>query len=717
MRQLNRIRDLRERLVGSVAVLGLTLILIGCEGPLHHIEPLLSDEQVREVDGIVGTYQFPGEEVESENRFYLRIWPAEERGYFIEGYGMQEGKPTGSTLMFPAWLRVGKRSNGAWLGEIRYEDIYLPIPMAHTGEHFEAWPLVLLPFSEQQEQAEALGFALATDGNLNGDDRSRERFLSLVDALMGSLLDGEEGLPLLSVSFDFAEAVDASRRSYLQELDGRWYRALEAQGTPPSADAVRSFNLLAERDDPWGHYAMARLYTNGYYVERDIELARKHAEQALALGERKAHGILGFMAEHGLEGADDLVEAERHYRLAAAASDPSATRNLGLLLLQTHDDNKEGLTLLDRAALLGDPYAAYELGVRYTRGHGVMPSATRAFTLLRQAAEWGHNEASYLAGWALENGEGVAVDAKAALAHYRRAANQRHIKAQIALGRSYWEGTGVTQSPASAIRWFQRAAEQGDVQAMSWLGHALSSAPGDQRDDVQAAAWFKRAADGGNAFAMWRYGVHLAEGRGVNRDMSDALEWLARAEEEGETRARQDFTRVETLITQAVDRLNRQQSGDNEGAGNTPSFINDGYAAGDLIAAIHDGQFNDVNSYLFSPYLLEFGTYMNQIDGDPPCLTLFTQRVRTQLPMMATGRSMEIMLGGLFKAHSDSQGGRDRALIEGLVAGADTFGAIAAMTLGGKADASLFYRRHGCSSRTSNKFFRQFNEFVVSGSK
>ncbi|MDI5891835.1 SEL1-like repeat protein [Halomonas rhizosphaerae] len=532
---------------------------------MHHTEPLLSDEQVRKVDGIVGTYQFPGGEVESQNRFYLRLWPAEERGYFIEGYMLQESKPAGSTLTFPAWLRVGQRSNGTWLGEIRHDDLYLPMPMARSGGHFEAWPLVLLPFDKQQEQAEALGFTVENSGKLNGADRSRERFLSLVDALMGSLLDGEEGLPLLHTSFDFAEAVDSPRRSYLQDLDGRWYRALEAQNTPPSAEAVRSIQILADRDDPWAHYAMARFYGNGYYVERDIKLAREHAERALELGESKAHGILGFLALSGLEGEADVTTAQRHYRLAAAANDPAGTRNLGLVLLQSDNDIEEGVKLLNQAVGLGDPFAAYELGVRYTQGQGVTASATRAFPLMRQAAEWGHTEASYQAGWALENGKGVAVDAKAALAHYRRAANQRHIKAQIALGRFYWEGTEVTQSPASAISWFQRAAEREDVLAMSWLGHALSSAPGELRDDAQAAVWFKRAADGGNAFAMWRYGVHLADGRGVKRDMSQAHKWLARAEEEGEERARQDFKRVETLITQAVDRLNRQQSGQTGG--------------------------------------------------------------------------------------------------------------------------------------------------------
>lgn len=160
-----------------------------------------------------------------------------------------------------------------------------------------------------------------------------------------------------------------------------------------------------------------------------------------------------------------------------------------------------------------------------------------------------------------------------------------------------------------------------------------------------------------------------------------------------------------------------RSQGDTRGAGSASDFITDGYAAGDLLAAIHDGQFKDVNAYLFSPYLLEFGTYMNQIDGDSPCLTLFTQRVRTQLPVMAAGRSLEIVLGNLYNTHSNRPSGRERAFVEGLVGGGETFGAIAAMTLGGKADASLFYRRHGCASRTSREFFKQFNEFVASGSE
>ena len=138
------------------------------------------------------------------------------------------------------------------------------------------------------------------------------------------------------------------------------------------------------------------------------------------------------------------------------------------------------------------------------------------------------------------------------------------------------------------------------------------------------------------------------------------------------------------------------------------------YRAGELLAAIHDGRTDDVSAYYISPYLLEFATVFNNIERDRACLDLFTQRVRTQLPIMASARAAEIIFGGILDTHQNNGGGRERALAEGLAGGAEIVGNMAALTLSARTDAALFYSRHGCSSRTSARFFRNFNAFVTS---
>ena len=145
----------------------------------------------------------------------------------------------------------------------------------------------------------------------------------------------------------------------------------------------------------------------------------------------------------------------------------------------------------------------------------------------------------------------------------------------------------------------------------------------------------------------------------------------------------------------------------------TPAFDTTGYAAADLLAVIYSGKTTGAKAFRYSPYLLEFATALNQIDGDPPCLRLFTQRVRTQLPFMATGRGIEIIAGDLYETHKNATGGRDRAFIEGMVGGAESFAALAAMTLSARQDAAMFYRRHGCASTEARRFFENFNRFVV----
>lgn len=530
----------------------LVLALAGCEGPLHHSNPLLSDEQVTSDIDMAGTYRlYAGQPDESP--MYLRLWPDEEKGYFIEGYANGNDGEVGSTMHFPAWLRIGYRDNGALLGEIRHDEsqgsMYLPMPMEPEEGRFRIWPLVIMSdFSEQKSEAEVQGFSLKSNGQLVSE-QGVSHFLELVDALA----KGEEGWILDSASFDFEHAVASHRRGYLQRLDAKWYQAKKKEGDLPGRDSVMAVQYLAEQhDDPWAHYAMARLYGNGAYFEKSEEMSRYHAEKALALGENKAYGILGYQAQYGLGVGIDIDKASEYYRLAAEAGDPNATRNLAFLMLNGDEGLQRALALLQKAAQSGDPWAAQELGRRYQHGDGVAASLSRAFDFYRQAADWGLEDSGYYVGWALENGEGVDKDIEDAIPYYRRAAAQQHIDAQVALGRLYWNGEGVEKSVASSIRWFREAAEQGSVFAMSWLGHALSSSSGEQRDDVKAVEWFKKAAEAGDAFSMWRYGVHLGEGRGIERNFEKAIHWLVKAEEEGQPKAREDRERITRAMAEAI---------------------------------------------------------------------------------------------------------------------------------------------------------------------
>ncbi len=73
------------------------------------------------------------------------------------------------------------------------------------------------------------------------------------------------------------------------------------------------------------------------------------------------------------------------------------------------------------------------------------------------------------------------------------------------------------------------------------------------------------------------------------------------------------------------------------------------------------------------------------------------------------------MAGILYDTHKNAAGGRDQAFVESMVGGAKSVAALTAMVMAARSDAAVFYLRHGCKSSTSDRFFRNFNAFVVEG--
>ena len=84
---------------------------------------------------------------------------------------------------------------------------------------------------------------------------------------------------------------------------------------------------------------------------------------------------------------------------------------------------------LNTMATQGNPYAQFNLGLRYFEGDGVEKDFVQAFNWFKKAAVHGLADAEFFVGFCYFFGKGVAMDPKEAFEWMQKAARQGHKEA------------------------------------------------------------------------------------------------------------------------------------------------------------------------------------------------------------------------------------------------------------------------------------------------
>ncbi len=194
----------------------------------------------------------------------------------------------------------------------------------------------------------------------------------------------------------------------------------------------------------------------GYGCVKDQVRSLELAHESSWKGSRYGQFYLGFLLEKGCQGLDPLdpfgflfkkpfkikqnvPEAVRLYRLAAAQGHDIAQNNLAVMLADGRcvaQDTAEAVRLYRLAAAQGNQAAQVELGVCYMDGkYGVEQDDAEAVGLFRLAAAKKYHGAQYLMGQMVENGRGIAQNTADAIQWYRLAGQQHNRGANEALRR------------------------------------------------------------------------------------------------------------------------------------------------------------------------------------------------------------------------------------------------------------------------------------------
>ena len=188
-------------------------------------------------------------------------------------------------------------------------------------------------------------------------------------------------------------------------------------------------------------------------------------------------------------------------------------------------DMTKALSLLTRAAFLGDGRAMNKLGVLYSGEDGVKTDAKKSFEWCRKAAAAGNLEGMYNAAYKYMNGDGVTRNLEAGVDWLIKAAQGGYPPAMYDLAGLYEKAGDLF----NAFTWRLRAATSGHVNAMNDVGYMYSHGVGVERNPTAGMAWYKLAAHRDNLTAIKNLAYHYSCGVNVEKNFDEAVYFYERA--------------------------------------------------------------------------------------------------------------------------------------------------------------------------------------------
>jgi hypothetical protein len=241
----------------------------------------------------------------------------------------------------------------------------------------------------------------------------------------------------------------------------------------------------------------------GAYQRGNFLLALREAERRIDdnFKDAAAMTLIGAIYHDGAAVGRNDLEASRWYRLASNLGDPQAAYELGVLLLQGANsvpkDQAGAKEQFERAAAKNQPGALYNLGVMaLDPSNGQKPDFAKAAQFFLRAANAGDDNGAYSFGVMLREGKGVRPDVAESAHWLKRAADGGIIAGQVEYAIMLFNGEGVKKDEAGAVKILKIAASKGNPIAQNRIAHLYVDGRVVERDLAKAAAWnsFAKAA-------------------------------------------------------------------------------------------------------------------------------------------------------------------------------------------------------------------------------
>ena len=245
-------------------------------------------------------------------------------------------------------------------------------------------------------------------------------------------------------------------------------------------------------------------YAFGAYQRGNFLFALKEAERRIDENPKDAAAmtLIGEIYHDGAAVSKSDLEASRWYRLASNLGDPQAAYELGVLLLEGANgvpkDRAAAKQQFERAAAKNNAGALYNLGVMALDStNGRTPEFAAAAQYFLRSANAGDDNGAYSYGVMLREGKGVPQNIAEGAHWLKRAADGGIIAGQVEYAIMLFNGEGVPKDEAGAVKILRIAAAKGNPIAQNRLAHLYVVGRVVARDLAKAAAWNAFAKAGG----------------------------------------------------------------------------------------------------------------------------------------------------------------------------------------------------------------------------
>ena len=141
---------------------------------------------------------------------------------------------------------------------------------------------------------------------------------------------------------------------------------LFGQGVDTDYDKAHDWFVIAEEaGKPMASYQLGVLYSNGLYQPISNRKAFRYFKKAAVGGIAAATRQVAIAYHTGLGAEQNLDQALVCYERSARQGDPLAMRDLGNFYMYERPDRGQSESWHKKAAALGNPDSAYELGIMY----------------------------------------------------------------------------------------------------------------------------------------------------------------------------------------------------------------------------------------------------------------------------------------------------------------------------------------------------------------
>lgn len=421
----------------------------------------------------------------------------------------------------------------------------------------------------------------------------------------------EQGLP----QAQFAYAACCRRGVGVEKNESeavKWYRAAAEQGYEPAMAFLASCYMNGkgvEKDEekglawmrraaPKNDYALYQLGSSYLNGKGGLEVDGKKALELVIEAAKRGHALsqnaVGWIYKEGLGVDENVDEAVKWFRLAAAQGQQNALTNLAwcydYCLPSDEMDRAEIYKLYRAAAEQGFVNAYAHVGECFDDGDGVKQNKHVAVMWFKLGVEHNSWQAQYELGRAYMDADVLDYDPVEAARLYRLAALAGNPNGMAFYAGCCLDGVGVEPSAerdAEAFRLCQEAVKKEKTFSYAWarLGEFYESGRGVEADPVKARQCYITSLENGveprslrylsrclylgiggeknldKAIELWNKGAQIYEygdcmnelgvccelGEGMPQDLVKAVMWYRRAARDGSAVGRYNLARCYEL--------------------------------------------------------------------------------------------------------------------------------------------------------------------------